>query len=133
MIDPAYVPDVASEESLARFILQSGHIRTSSRTLKPDAFMPHPHNELSVTRHLHATADEIWSVGADIASATGKTLYGRGDIRASVCLDQQLRVNADPVPDNPNHTIVVDWPADKPAQKIIAQEIAATAIFVATN
>jgi hypothetical protein len=131
MIDPANVPDVDSEEPLARFILQSGHIRTSSRTLKPDAFMPHPYHELSVTRHLQATEDEIWSVGKDVANANGKTMHGRGDIRAAVCLAQQLRVNADPIPDNPNHALVVDWPADKPAQKIIALEIAATAVFVA--
>lgn len=134
MIDAANVPEVAPEETLARYILQSSHIRSSNRTLKPDAFMPHPHQELSVTRHLHTTRDELWSLGRGVANARGKILYGRGDIHSYDCLAQELRVTADPVDSdgdiNPNHAIVIDWPADKPAQKIIALEIAASAIFV---
>jgi hypothetical protein len=34
---------------------------------------------------------------------------------------------------NPNHADVSSWPADKPAQKIIALEIAAAAVFVANG
>ena len=29
------------------------------------------------------------------------------------------------LPENPNHANVIGWPAEKPAQKIIAQQIAA--------
>jgi hypothetical protein len=38
-----------------------------------------------------------------------------------------LQVVAAPVPENPNHANVIDWPAEKSAQKIIAQQIAEAA------
>ncbi|MBI3860671.1 MAG: hypothetical protein HY290_02115 [Planctomycetia bacterium] len=131
MIDQANVPDVGAEETLARYVVHSSHIRRSNQTLKPDTFIPHPYRDLSVTRHLLAIEEELWSVGEDVADASGKTLYGRGDIRVTVCTGQQLLVQAKPTSNNPNHADVTGWPADKPAQKIIAQEIAATAVFVA--
>jgi len=46
-------------------------------------------------------------------------------------LDERIHVNAEPTAGNPNHANVSDWPADKPAQKIIAQELAAKAKFAA--
>jgi hypothetical protein len=130
MIDPANVPEVATNEMLARYVLHSSHIRRSNQTAKQDAFVPHPRRDLSVTRHLSATEDELWSVGEDVAATIGKTLYGRGDVPTTTCLAQNLIVKASPTLTNPNHADVCDWPADKPAQKIIAQEIAAAAKFV---
>ncbi|HET6881894.1 MAG TPA: hypothetical protein VFI31_17140 [Pirellulales bacterium] len=130
MIDPANVPPVSDDELLARYILQSSHIRGSDRSLKPDAFIPHPHTDLSVTRHFMATEEELWSAGLDVATARGKTFYGRGDFSAATCLGQRLNVEAAPLPNNPNHANVRGWPAEKPLQKIIAQQIAATARFV---
>jgi hypothetical protein len=131
MIDPTNVPDVAADETLARYILQRSHMRPSDRSLKPDAFMPPPDLELSVTRHLSATEDELWSVGEDVAVATGKILYGRGDVQTFVCLDHTLVVHAAPlIPDNPNHAHVMGWPTEKPAQKNIAQEIASQTAYV---
>ncbi len=133
MIGSKNVPDVQATEKLARYILHRRHIRASNQTLKPDAFVPHPHSDLSVTRHLSASEDEIWSVGEDVATTTGKVLYGRGDIQAMSCLRQKLMVHAAPVEGNPNHADIRNWPADKAAQKIIALEIAATAVFVARS
>src|SRR6266851_2356703 len=112
MIYPTNVPEVSSEETFARYVLQSSHIRKSDRTLKPYAFIPHPHRELSVTRHLLATEEEIWSVGEAVATARGKTLHGRGDIRAAVCLTQQLTVRPAPVTGNSNHAEISGWPND---------------------
>lgn len=51
MIDPANVPEVGPDEALARFVLHGSHIRRSNQTVKPDAFIPHPYRDLSVTRH----------------------------------------------------------------------------------
>jgi hypothetical protein len=130
MIDPANVPEVATDEMLARYVLHSSHVRRSNQTVKQDAFVPHPYPNLSVTRHLSATESELWTVGENVAVACGKTLYGRGDVSTTVCLTQKLTVKASPTPDNPNHADVSAWPADKPAQKIIALEIAAVAKFV---
>lgn len=132
MIDPATgIPEVGRDETLARYVLQSSHVRRSTQTVKADAFVPHPRRELSVTRHLMATEDELWSVGEDVAVETRKTLYGRGDVSAATCLAQGLEVQPAPIPKNPNHANIGGWPMDKPAQKIIALEIAATAVFVA--
>jgi hypothetical protein len=131
MIDPLHVPPVGADEIVARYVLQSSHVRRGDQTVKPDAFVPHPYQDLSVTRHVMATQDELWAIGAGVAALIGKTLHGRGDVNAAVILHQGLAVEPDPVDGNPNHANVVGWPVDKPAQKIIAQEIAANAIFVA--
>jgi hypothetical protein len=80
-----------------------------------------------------ATIEELWSLGQSVALEVGKTLHGRADILAAVCREQQLQVDADPQPANPNHANVRAWPIDKPAQKIIAQEIARTAVFIAKD
>lgn len=114
---------VASDERLARFILYQRHLR-QDWTVKPDAFIPHPRHELSVTRHLQLFEPEIWNIARQVARQTGKTLHGRADVRASDFERQTLRVVPAPVPDNPNHANVSGWPLEKSAQKAIAQEIA---------
>jgi hypothetical protein len=131
MINPLNVPEVTADEVLARFVVQSSHIRRSNHSIRPDAFIPHPYPDLSVTRHHLAVESELWSVGEQVAATSGKTLFGRGDFQSSVCHAQRLVVRAAPVAGNPNHANVSGWPSDKPAQKIIAMEIAATAKFVA--
>jgi hypothetical protein len=130
MIDPNNVPEVAVEELLARFIYQSSHIRPSDRTVKPNAFLPPANLLCSVTRHLQATEDELWSVGKEGARTRNAVLYGRADLQSEDCTRQQLRVLKAPVHGNPNHANVTGWPDDKPAQKIIAQELAAAALLV---
>lgn len=132
MLDPGSVPPVDAEEMLSRFVLTRRHINQQSQLLKADAFVPHPHTELSVTRGRDATDAEIWQVGQRVAEKRAKTLVGRGDAIAATYWGQRLKVVADPVAGNPNHANVAGWPSDdKPAQKLIAQEIAAVAKFVA--
>ena len=130
MLDPTQVPPVSSEELLARFIVFSKHIRSSNMTVKPDAFIPHPHIELSVTRHRDATEDELWQEGERVAALRSATLYGKADVTAGAFEDEDLSVVAKPIAPNPNHADVIDWPADKPAQKMKALEIANKAVFV---
>src|SRR5262245_53650364 len=129
MIDPTNVPNVANDELVGRYILQSSYVR-SDQTVRPNAFMPPPDLELSVTRHLLATTQELWSIGNDVAAATGKTLHGRGDVQAAICVAQSLEVLAAPLSINPNHAHVTGWPIDKSAQKNIAQEIASRTKYV---
>ncbi len=57
-------------------------------------------------------------------------MYGRADINVVDAMDLNLEVHPHPVIGNPNHANVVGWPPDKPAQKIIAMELATAAIFV---
>jgi len=133
MLDPDQpAPDVGRNETLARFILSRSHFRPSDGTAKQNALVPHPHTALSVNRDLEATDDETWQVGHRVAHERRKTLYGRADALAATYISQSLRALAKPLPGNPNHVDVVDWPEDKAAQKNIAQEIAAVANFRTT-
>lgn len=132
MLDPANVPRVSSDEMLARFIIFSKHFRPSNNTAKPDAFMPHPRIELSVTRHREATEDELWHEGERVVKIrSDSTLYGRADLTAEAFENEDLSVEAKPIiPENPNHADVIGWPTEKPAQKMKALEIAKKASFV---
>ena len=131
MIDPQDVPPVEPAELLARFVLQSGHIRADG-TVKQNVFIPYPHPDLSVTRYRSATSAEIWNVGHEVAQQRGLTFYGRANLKASIAIAQSLSVRAKPIDGNPNHADITDWPADKPLQKMIAQELAAAASFEPT-
>ena len=126
MTDNELSKPVTYDEQLARFILQRSHLRQDG-SVKQDAFVPYPWPDLSVTRHLQLTDKELWGIGHDVARQTTKTLHGRADVRAGDFQQQRLRVITAPVEGNPNHANVTDWPAEKPAQKIIAQQIAAAA------
>ena len=117
---------VEASELLARFILQSSHIR-ADLTLRPDALIPYPWPDLSVTRHLGLNQEQIWEIGTQVARQIGKTLHGRADLLTSTLINRRLQVRPAPVEGNANHANVTGWPTDKPSQKILAQEIAAEA------
>jgi hypothetical protein len=123
------MPPVETGERLSRYILQKSHVRQDN-TLRADPFIPHPHADLSVTRHLELDAKAIWDNGEDVARQTGKALHGRAENLAGAYQGQSLSVVAAPVAGNRNHANVIGWPADKPAQKIIALEIAARSQYV---
>jgi len=118
---------VSDEEELARFILRQNQFR-SDHTVKPDAFIPYPWPDLSVTRHMELSEAELWEIGQEIADQRPATLYGRADVRAIVFRKQSLTLSPTATPKN--HVNVSAWPSDKPTQKIIAQEIAAEAVFL---
>lgn len=120
-------PTVSSDEKLARFILQSNWFRADF-SVTQNAFMPHPHRlDLSVTRHLQLHEADMWNIGRAVAQKTGRNLYGRADVNVSAVERQKLKVFPAPIPENSNHANITGWPSDKPSQKIIAQEIAASA------
>lgn len=130
MLDPANVPPVNARETLARYLIASSHVRRSDNSVKPDAFIPFSRVELSVTRHRDAIEDELWREGRRVATIRGTTLYGRADVAALAFIAESLAVESKPIlPENPNHADVVNWPADKPAQKMKAIEIARQAQF----
>lgn len=124
-------PAVSDEELLARFVFYGRWVR-EDRTLRPDGFMPSLSGELSVTRHHELSEAEVWQIGQTVADARpGVTLYGRADLKAIDARRQRLQVDAAPFPTNPNHANIAGWPPEKPAQKIVAIELAASAMFVA--
>lgn len=126
MMDKKTGTRIMSEEPLARFIFYRNRLR-QDWTVKPDGFIPYPYPNLSVTRHLQLTEIELWNIGRNVARQSGKTLYARADIRASDCERQRLLVTAAPVIENSNHANISGWPREKPAQKVLAQELAAAA------
>jgi hypothetical protein len=115
-------------EKLARFITFSRWVR-SDRTVRPDAFIPHPYPDLSVTRHRDLSESQLWKIGEDVVRfrKPPPSLYGRADVTVGVVHAAMLRVEAQPVPENVNHAGIIGWPSDKPGQKIRAQELAAAA------
>lgn len=127
MIDP-----VAPNELLARYIISSHWFRKQDQTVKQDAFIP-PDDplELSVTRHVKLTENDIWNIGRGIAVSRSRTLYGRADVTTAHVIAQRLSVVPQPISDNPNHANIVNWPSDKDARKMRALEIARAARFIA--
>lgn len=130
MRDEETSPFIENSELLARYITSSKWFR-SNQTVRQDAFIPHPYPDLSVTRHKSLSEQEIWKIGQSIADGRPATLYGRADITAGEVRKQKLTVEPKPVPENLNHASISGWPVDKPAQKILALELAAVARFSA--
>jgi len=128
MTDIPALPPVSEDEWMARFILFRHWIRKSDLRVRPDAFIPHPYPDLSVTRHMDLSEAELWQIGQAIADKRPATLYGRADLRAKSVIKKSLRIV--PTSEPKNHANITGWPADKPSQKIIAQEIAAEARFI---
>ena len=83
--------DVPNEELLARFILQSNQYRADG-TVKPDAFVPYPLPDFSVTRHIGLSEGQLWDNGQSVATEVGKSLYGRADLRAEAFTSVALTV-----------------------------------------
>lgn len=130
MLSLENVPDVDGSETLSRFVVSSRHIRKSNATIKADAFVPHPYEELSVNRDKSATDEETWEAGLVVAQKLGRTLHGRADALASTYHSQDLTTVAAPIPENPNHVNVCKWPLGKPEQILKAKEIAEKAKFL---
>lgn len=119
---------VDETENLSRFILFSKWFR-SDNTIKPDAFIPSPHVELSVTRQRNISESELWDLGKAVSTIRKCTLYGRADISAEPVMKQNLTIE----PSEPplNHANIKGYPEDKSKQKLIALELAAEASFIA--
>lgn len=134
-LEEADLKTVATDEQLARFILFSKWVRTSEQTVKPEAFIPYPRHDLSVTRHKNLPEQNLWQIGQDVAnkrSSTGHsiTLYGRADINASAVRQEGLNVVPDPITKNLNHANIIGWPEGKPAQKIKALLLADASHYI---
>ena len=125
-MDPDRIPDVADNELLARFIVNSNEKRPDGN-VSPKLFMPSKWVDLSVNRHREATLEETWQVGFDVAAQRSKQLYGLANVRASKCRIGNLDVLRAPIlPGNPNHANVTGYPATKEDQMALAEELAAS-------
>jgi hypothetical protein len=125
---PAHVSD---GETLARFVMSERWVRENG-SVRPDAFVPPPDLNLSVTRHLALSTPRLWERGANVAEERAKTLLGRADVSAAaVRRTSPLEIVAARLDRNPEHAHIVGWPTEKPRQKMLAQLLAASATYVA--
>lgn len=128
MANGAIPQDVSDTETLARFVVFRRWVREDN-TVKPDAFIPHPYPDLSVTRHIGLSMQQLWDIGKIVAAKRSLSLNGRADIDVCTIQNQELSVEASCEEGNSNHANVKGWPPTKPEQKIKALEIARTAVF----
>ncbi len=85
--------------------------------------------EVSVFRINGLSETAIWEIGGDVGRKRGRTLYARGDTKASDVMKLGLEIRPNEPP--PRHADLVGWPEnDKPRQKLIALQIAAVATLV---
>jgi hypothetical protein len=119
---------VDDNEKLARYIFSTRHFSREPPRVKTEAYMP-SRGEVSVFRIDRLEQAAIWEIGNEVARKRERTLYARGDTKAS----EARRVGLDIRPDEPpsRHANLVGWPDnDKPRQKLIALQLAAVATLV---
>lgn len=118
---------------LARFIFNRNHYSPDKRVVKYGAFLPHRNAEtsvleVSVFRITGLPEVEIWSVGElEVAEKSGRTLRARADISVATVQAKELHADLDDIP--PGHANIVGWPDEKSKQKLMAIELAASALL----
>ena len=122
---------VVDHERISRFLFYNRWFARQAQRIKPDAFIPHPHIELSVSCSEGLTETEVWKVGQQTAEARsdGRPLLGRGDLTARDFREQGLEIERD---DNPMyHANIRGWSQNgKDAQRMKAIELAARAKLI---
>ena len=124
---------IGDDEKLARYIFSARHFSREKLRVKAEAFMP-SRGEVSVFRIDGLDEEAIWEIGNDVALKREQTLYARGDTKANDIRniqDEEIRLDIVRDEPPPRHANIVGWPEnDKPRQKVLALQIAATASLV---
>ncbi len=113
---------------IGRFILRKNWVR-EDRTVKQHAFIPPADGRLSVNEHSMTDVDGLWPVGEDVARKRNVELFGRADVAVTTIDRTKLKVEPAPLPGNPTHAEVTDWPPAKEDRKTKAQALAAEAEY----
>jgi len=129
--------EVAEEETLARFVLVSKY-RSQPEPgrwrVKPPAFIPDPHDDLSVSRVGGLPDSELETYGRPVAETQGKPLYGAALVNAALVRSLNLEIEADEGP--PRHANILRWPQEtdpkeqKARRQLIATELADAARYL---
>jgi hypothetical protein len=123
MLNPAEVPEVTDDESLARFLMVEKVIRADG-TLRHNEFIPPSSGKLSMMRHLQATEAEIWDEGREVARLRAKKIVGRVDLNAGGCRRTGLQVIKSP--------LLVDPPSNPEPRRRLANPNHADLVFPCT-
>ena len=114
---------IKPEEYLTRYIFHKNHFSATQKRPKYVVFLPSPRGETSVFCISDLSDNEIWNIGdREVAQKRGLPLLGRADILAFHVFNKNLKL----IPDNcpPRHANIINWPAEKSEQKLIAMELA---------
>jgi hypothetical protein len=134
MNEPLEEEPKTPSDLLARFITAKVWVRKDG-TIRQDAFMPPKDLNLSVTRHLRLSEEDLWRIGQAIVLKIGEgrtaALLGRADLHDHEVTRLALNTVPAPRPGNPNHVHITGWPAEKPKQKTLALNLAAVARYIA--
>lgn len=124
---------ISDAEPLTRFVTDEELLRRSGE-VHWRAFRPKPAEaELSIARIAELAAADVWKLGEQLAGATGRDVHGRADfkaphVRASRDNGSRLGVVAAEPPTR--HALIVGWPADTNARKVLAMSLAAVSTQV---
>lgn len=110
---------IEPSEILSRYIFTEKYLRPDN-SVKWQAFKPKNH-ETSVYRTSDLSEPDIWDIGRDVETMSGRSLRGRADIRTSSVLEISLDV-IDSIPP-PLHANIVGWPIDEAEIKQKALEL----------
>ena len=121
---------IADTDRLSRFLFFRRWYAPTMGRVKPEAFVPHPYIELSVSCTEGLDENLVWQIGRETADSRRDkpTLHGRADLAAQAIRAQQLEVVRD---DRPlYHANIVGWEGERSAQLSKAQEMAAASTLV---
>ncbi len=125
---PPLPDDPAPSEITARFLVER-HFSSENRTVKWKAFEPaKTDHRTSVFRTDQLSEAQVRSLGDEyVAPIRKKAILGRAEATVRNIVDLGLRV--EPAQPPPRHANIADWPQAKPEWKILAIELAASAIL----
>jgi hypothetical protein len=116
---------LSPQEPLARFLCSSSWFVRLSARVKYSAFMPF-HGATSVFRISALRDPEVWEIGERlVAGPTGRHLHGHAALRVTHVVRAELMLAPDDRP--PRHANIVGWPAEKGAQRFLAEQLAGEA------
>ena len=120
---PSGLPEtIQDNEPIARFLTQSNYFKKDR--IDPSAFLPSPRDkETSVSRHDREPIQALKSLGATVANASNRTLYGAAIISGKDVLRASLQITADEPPDR--HAVIRGWfwsDSDPRQQKALQKE-----------
>jgi hypothetical protein len=121
---------VQAAERLSCFLVHSTDFKLSQGRPTYSAYMPASNGRKSVYRTQGLSSDEIREIGRICVEPMRGPLKGYADQAARVVLDVGLTLDPDRRP-HPRHANICGWSADRAANRIKAEKIAATAtIFI---
>jgi hypothetical protein len=118
-------PLVAEREVITRYVLSSTHYRKTEASVKAAAFLPAPHSETGLETSVFRTAtlseNEIWQLGSE--QRPDRTIYCRADLDQDAVRGISPLDVVEETSTHPLHSIIIRWPPEKDAQKLLAQEL----------